>query len=171
MRLSNLVVKVFYGRNAAGAGPGFGGGATPGSLDEADRDIDFSAEVFTEVVADCGEATPASFGDVFGRTDCPGALVDIRWFQRGDLGAHEESDLAVGCGGDLFLGVFRHADSHFHVGLAGADPDVSDEDVVEFDAVEAFDGELVGAAGFGWFDFGKPLTGGVGGGGGGVAGD
>ena len=171
MRLGDLVVKVFYGRNAARAGPGFGGGATPSGLDEADWDTDFSAEMFTEVVADCGEATPASFGDVFGGADCPGALVDIGWFQRGDLGAHEESDLAVGCGGDLLLGVFRHADSHFHVGLSGADPDVSDEDIVECDAVEAFDGEFVGAAGFGWFDFGEPFAGGVGSGGGRVAGD
>ena len=59
-------------------------------------------------------------------------------------------------GGDLFFGVLddggagEAAEGHLHVGLAGGEPDVADEDVGEVDGCSPVDGEGVRAAGRFW---------------------
>ncbi len=65
----------------------------------------------------------------------------------------QEADLRVVGGGDLFVGVFDYSvagearEGHLHVGLAGGEPEVSDEDVFELEGVGSVDGEGEGASG------------------------
>ena len=56
-------------------------------------------------------------------------------------------------GGDLFVGVLNDGtageagERHLHVGLAGGEPEVAEEDVVELDGVGGADDESEGTAG------------------------
>jgi hypothetical protein len=65
---------------------------------------------------------------------------------------HEKRRMPVMDGGDLFGGVLNvcavgeAGERHLHVGLAGGEPEIADEDVVELDGVRAADDESEGAA-------------------------
>ena len=70
---------------------------------------------------------------------------------RSDLGSYEKPcatlnkpDRGMIGGGDDLLAVGLHANSPLHVGLAGAEPHLTDQDVVESDVVPADGGQLVG---------------------------
>jgi len=58
-----------------------------------------------------------------------------------------------------------------HVGLPAAEPDIADQDVVEFDRLMAFDGQGVGTACGRWLKLRLPTMVGAGDGGGGFTGD
>ncbi len=58
----------------------------------------------------------------------------------------EEADLRVIRGGDLLLGIQRLGHGPLHVGLARADPDFAEEDIVESDRVLPLHGHGVGLA-------------------------
>jgi hypothetical protein len=64
------------------------------------------------------------------------------------------------------MGVGREAgEGHLHVGLAGGEPEIAEEDVVVGDGVGAVDGESVGASGGLCGEVDTPAAGGVGDGG------
>ena len=116
------------GADGVEAGPGFGGCATPGGVDEADGDVLLLLEVAGEEISDRGEA-----GGGFGCALRPaGGGLDV--FERivgGILFYQKEADLRVVGGGDLFGGVLDDGvageaeEGHLHVGLAGGKPEVA----------------------------------------------
>jgi hypothetical protein len=126
------------GGESVEAGPGFGGGASPGGVDDPDRDVlvlvlKSFLQVACEEVGHGGEGlrslggaeSPAGSGfDVFERV-IGGVFFDA-----------EESDVRVVGGGDLFgrvldLGVRVEAcERHLHVGLAGGEPEIAEENIV-----------------------------------------
>ncbi len=96
-------------------------------------------------------------GEVFGGLGCAGGPAGCGFdvFERvvGGVSFDEkEADVGVVGGGDLFGGVLNDGavgeagEGHLHVGLAGGEPEIADEDVVELDGVRAADDESEGAA-------------------------
>ncbi len=59
----------------------------------------------------------------------------------------EKPDVRIVCGGDLVFGVIGLAQTEFHVGLPGCEPDIADQDVRYGDRVISLDGEFVWSAG------------------------
>ena len=143
------------GAEGVEAGPGFGGCASPGRVDEADGDVllfvfeDF-LEVAGEEVGDGGEVA-GGVGSAEGPA-CGGLDVFERVVGAVSLD-EEEADVGIVGGGDLFFGVFdlgfgsEAGEGHLHVGLAGGEPEIAEEDVFVGDGVGAADGEGVGSAG------------------------
>lgn len=123
----------------AGDDPGFDGRAAPGTIDETHGDFGFLVNVFSEVVEDGREAW-----DVLGRAVFPGRLdVGLRGILL-NLGNVEEADLGVLGLLNEFLFLFGLGEVPFHVGLAGSDPDIADEDVGKGELVVSLDGKFVG---------------------------
>ena len=102
-------------------------------------------QVASEVIADGGKRRGA-----LRRTFFPSGLhvgqgrVNFR-ARRG-----EEADHRVFRAGDLGLGIVRLVEPPLHIRLTAADPDLSDQHVLQFDLVLAVDGERERAAGFEW---------------------
>lgn len=160
-------VGVFFSKEV-GAGPGFGGGASPVAGDESDGDLEFAVELLAEEVGDGAE-----LGGGAGGADRPVAGEVVLLAEGEDLGDVAEADLGEVCFFEVFFPVVFSEADHFplHVGLAAADPDFPDEDVGEGEFFfTGFDVEGEGATGFWSGDFGEPFSGGVGGGGEGLAG-
>ena len=134
--------------------PGGDGCAAPGGVDEADGDVLAGVDLAAEEEGDGGEA-----GGGGGIAGGPGGGLVVEGIVVGFFVEDEEMDLAadvrIGGGGDLLVGVLddgrarEAAKGHLHVGLAGGEPDVADEDVGEGNRCSPVDGEGVGAAG--WF--------------------
>ena len=157
------------GGEAVERGPGLGGGAAPGGVDEADGDVFALAELAAVEEGDGGEA-----GGGGGVRGGPGGGGVFGGDVGGVVGDEQEADLREVGGGDLFVGVFddggvgEAAEGHLHVGLAGGDPDVADEEVGEGEGRGgggAGDGEREGAAGLFGGEPEAPLAEAVGGGG------
>ena len=143
------------GAESVHAGPGFGGSAAPGGVDEADRDVQLLVsegllQIAREEVSDGGEVLcggwsadgPASGGaDIFA-----GIFGGVSFDQ-------EEANVGEVGSGDLFVGVLdlgagtKAGERHLHVGLARGKPEIAEEDVVIRNGVGALDGEGVGATG------------------------
>ena len=158
------------GADGVEAGPGFGGCASPGGVDEADGDVLFLLEVASEEVGDGGEAC-GGFGGALRPAD--GGLDVFEGIVRAVFFNAEEADLRVVGGGDFFGGVLDDGvageaeQRHLHVGLAGGKPEIADENVVEGEGVCATDSEGEGAAGGLGGKIDAPAMKVVGGGGGG----
>ncbi len=107
------------------AGPGLDAGAAPGGVDESDGDFEGAVEVAAKVVGDGGELPCRG-----GRGGRPGALAIGLGRHGGGALQAEHANLGEVGGGDLLLGVGGLLDGPLHVGLAGADPDLANEDVL-----------------------------------------
>src|SRR5690606_21664104 len=111
-----------------GIDPGLDGRAAPVAADDADGDAGELMDVLGEVVADGGEVAGGG-----GRGDLPGIAIDGD--RRGGLVGDGLLDLDVtdqreaGGGGDVDRLVEGAVDRPLHVGLAGGDPDLADDDV------------------------------------------
>ena len=57
-----------------------------------------------------------------------------------------ETNLGKIGGLDLLFSITHDAEAHLHVGLPTAQPDISDQNVMQLDRLVAFDGNCVGAA-------------------------
>ena len=101
------------GGEGGGAHPAFGGRAAPGRLKDCDWDFQFLVQVAGEEVAGRGVCAGGRRGG-----SAPSAL-DVFGGGSGDRVLDlEETDLRIGGGGDLLLGVVGLADGPTHIGLA-----------------------------------------------------
>ena len=110
--------------------------------------------------------------DGVGRADDPAAAADgLRGVGVGGI-FFVVADEREGGGGFLLLEILGAVHGHRHVGLAGAEPDFADEDVLERDGVVGLDGEGLRVGGDGEVGEGDLPFAVVGGGGGlGLAGE
>ena len=123
--------------------PGFGGAAAPGVVDQAHRHAKRLVELPAEEIADGGKITHR-----LGRARRPRAVEVPLRLLRAPVRHGDQPDVGKLRGGLLEVGVVGVVDAPLHVRLAGADPDLADEHVVERDRVLALDGERVRAAVF-----------------------
>ena len=141
--------------------PGLDRTAAPVGLQDADGDAEHVLEVFGEEIG-----RGAGVGDGFGGVDLPAFGRD------GVLGGRDgapddlaHADGAVGAGADdQVRGALRRLgavalDRHFHVGLAGAEPDFADEHIADRQLLAVADDDVIGAAGCGRGDAYGPLSG------------
>ena len=108
------------------ARPGFDDRSAPRGADESDRHVDGLVDFASEVVPDRREVA-----DGLGRTGLPLAddvVLRIAGQDRGARNVKEPDVGMVGCF-DFGFAVGRLGNAHFHVGLAGAEPDLAHEDV------------------------------------------
>ncbi len=128
--------------------PGIGGRAAPGGIDEADGDVFLCGNFAAVEVRDGGELCSG-----FRSAEGPGIGDVVEW----EIGAFaiddEETEFGIRRRGDFLVGILddgaaREAlEGHFHVGLAGGEPDVADEKVGKGDVgAIAGEGEGVGSA-------------------------
>jgi len=130
------------GAQGLAAGPGLDAGAAPGSVDDADGHAEFPAELFGEKVADGGE-----LGGGLRRGACPLPGDGVARGGQRSLVDVEHAQLRVVGRGDIFGPVIGVGQFPLHVGLAGGEPDLADEDVVDDLFGAAFHAESVRAAG------------------------
>ena len=123
--------------------PGLGGAAAPGVIDQADRHAERLVELPAEEIAD-----GRKIAHRVGRAGGPLAVEVPLWLLRAHLRHRDQADVGKLCGRLLEVGVVGVVDAPLHVRLAGTDPDLADEHVVERDRVLALDGERVRAAVF-----------------------
>ena len=140
------------GSQSGEADPGGDGCAAPGGVDEADGDVLAGVDLAAEE-----EGNGREVGGGGGVARGPGGGLVVEGIVVGLFVEDEETELTtksgIGGGGNFFVGVFddggvgEAAEGHLHVGLAGGEPDIADEDVGESDLRAAVDGEGVGPAG------------------------
>lgn len=152
--------EIGMGEEGLMGGPGFGGGPSPIAFDEADGVAEAVLEMAGELDGELGEIVG---GD--GIADFPMALDLIEGddgdglldLEEAEAGAVEVASRGMLAGG---LGIVV---GPLHVRLAGADPDFSDENVAEGEAVGgAFDFEGAGRPGGGQVHLDAPSALGVG---------
>ena len=103
----------------------------PRGVDDADRHVDGLSEVAREIVRDRAERA-----DVLRIRDGPRAAGEIGLGRVRERDRHlEVADRPIVRGGDRRGGVQRVGERPLHVRLTRRDPDVSDEDVAQHDAV------------------------------------
>ena len=165
-----------------GLTPSLDGGATPRGSDETNGKVDLLVEVETVVPAGGAEEAPvvSISSESGGVGSGPRKLNDIR----GNIiealvillvvGNTEDTDVLVLEG--LLVGlvvVEAHSDGHLHVGLTGAEPDITEEDILVVVALVVLlggDAELVlDSVGISGGKKGSPLTIGLNGGADGLA--
>ena len=144
------------------ADPRLGGGSAPSVVDQADRHIENVVQIAAVNVADGAEVF-----DVGGIGDLPLALEIGLQILRADLRDGNNAKMRTTGAGAFEVAGVGLPDGPLHVGLAGAHPDLTDEDVFDFTASRAGnDGE--GLRGFvgglsGEFDGPAPVGAGSGG--------
>ena len=121
--------------------PRLGGAAAPSIVDEADRHAERLVQLPPEEIADGRE-----LADRFRRAGLPRALEVPLRFLNTNLRHRDEADVRKLRGGFLEVGIVRLVHAPLHVRLAGADPDLADEHVIERDRVLPLHRERVRAA-------------------------
>ena len=111
-----------------GGNPGFDLRAANGGVDQPDRDAEFFVELATEEIERSGKAA-----DILGRTGLPKAFAFGAGSGRVRRGLAVVADERVFRGGLLGVEVVRALHGHRHIGLARAEPNFADEDVLHFD--------------------------------------
>ena len=126
------------------ADPGFGGAAAPSGVDEPDRDVLALFDLASEEIGYGGELGGGGRG-----AKRPGGGLVAKWIVGGIVANEQEANVGtVGCR-DFLGSVLQHGlsgealEGHFHVGLAGSEPDVSDENVRQNDGVGGGNAQFV----------------------------
>jgi hypothetical protein len=139
------------------AGPGFGGSAAGGVDDQTDGDVNLLLDLAREVVANGGDGARG-----LGRHHAPFARDDVDGVVGGLALDGEEANLGIVGGLDFVVGIFGELERQAHVGLPAAEPDVANENVVQFYGLMAGDLDDVGSAGRGRLDADLPAAVGAG---------
>ena len=118
-------------RQRLATGPCLAHGATPARFNEADGNVKFAVQVPAEEIAGSGKPAPAALHHAGRTAGQPGAL-EPRLRRVGNLVGNRQQADAREIGLGDFVRDLAHPDAHFHVGLAGANPDIADEHIGDF---------------------------------------
>ena len=121
--------------------PGFGWGAAPRAVDQADRHAEVEVQLAAEVV---GNRREASRG--LAVAALPGGVDVVRRARRRDVGQAEQADGGIVRRFSRGLAVRRAVQRPLHVGLARAQPDFADQHVLDEVLLSGADPQRIGTA-------------------------
>lgn len=130
--LGDVVVKTSIFLENSSLDPGFGSGAAPSIVDQANWYAEGLVKLSAEEISDSGKLSNRRW-----RADVPLAVKVILFFLCANLRNADETNVRVVCGCLFQIGIIGLIDGPLHVGLAGANPDFAHHDIGESDLIRA----------------------------------